>query len=53
MKVNELVKILLAFPNQEAEVALLVDSKNVPVLGIWNNTNPLIIEGGKNGAHNT
>lgn len=45
MTVHELIEILTGLPNQEAEVKLIVGNNCCKILGVWENSRPVIIEG--------
>ena len=47
MKVHELIKLLTSVPNQEAEVKIITDNDLCPVVDVWTNAQPVIIDGGK------
>lgn len=47
MTVHELIEQLSELPNQEAEVKLLIGNDLYSILGMWTNSRPVIIEGGR------
>lgn len=48
MKVNNLIKTLLTFPNQEAEIKILIGNDKYDILEVLTGNAHIIIEGGCN-----